>query len=186
KTITDGPLAVVLEADGSADEARQRFEPVVERLDQAGVEQVACAGPAQQGVDVPAVDEHADAAIQQRGDPGGAEVVLVEVREADRFDGVEVELRLGEAAGGGAGAEPGIDEHGPAGPRDDGAVAAGPAAQDAQPQPIPAAPRIEQPGPFWGRLHERGEKSELGGQNKTRGGGKPPIMPLGSGAVKSA
>lgn len=60
--------------------------------------------------DVPVVEEHGDAEVGEGTRPGASEVVGVEVGEEDGVSVVEGEAGLGEAVGGGAGAEAGVDK----------------------------------------------------------------------------
>jgi len=118
-----GAGAVVGEGDGGGGDGGEEVEGLgVERGDEGGelVGMVAAAAGGEGGVplagdveevgDAAVVAEELDAAVEDGGEPVGAEVVAVEVGEADGGDIRDGDAGALQALCGGAGADAGVDE----------------------------------------------------------------------------
>jgi len=70
--------------------------------------------------------------LEDEGHPDRSEVIAVEVRKADEVEVLQGEAELAEAMSGGARSEAGVDEHGDVADGQDGTVATGAAAKDAE------------------------------------------------------
>src|SRR4051812_27146465 len=97
------------ERNGAHAQTWQRLECVIKRLDQSLNGFVIEA--LQDVLHFSAMAENSDVAIEDRAEPGGREVIAIEVRDADGGDVADGDAGAVEALGGRAWADAGIDEH---------------------------------------------------------------------------
>lgn len=111
QAVADRALHIVLKAcSGRADTCHRHDESIAERFDQAVVKQRLGATRIGEFVEVPMVQVHRRAVLDQRLDQRGLEVVAVEMGEQHRLDSRKADLRLSEFLGQPSWAEPRVKQ----------------------------------------------------------------------------